>query len=111
MINLNELTLGQIKDLQNLINGTTKLTTKEDWGKQIVILQRGWVVLGDVTKEGEYFTVTNGFVIRRWGTKNGLGQLATEGKQTNTELEPTPKMRIHELTVINLIECDKDKWL
>jgi len=108
---LDELTLGEIKELRNIFSGeTTKNLQTENLGKQIVILQRGWVAIGDLTKKGEYMELDNAFVIRRWGTKNGLGQLATEGKQTNTELEPTPKMKFHELTVISLIEVNASKW-
>ena len=45
-------------------------------GKNIVILQRGWVIVGDLAKEGEYFVSQNTSVIRKWGTSRGLGQLA-----------------------------------
>ena len=109
-MNLKDLTLGQIEELQKLFGNCKTLPTKESWGKQIVILQRGWVIIADITKDGDYFTAENGYVIRRWGTNNGLGQLAIEGEQADTKLEPTPKMRFHELTVINFIKCDESKW-
>jgi hypothetical protein len=109
-MNINELTLGQIRELQKLFSETKVLGESENWGKQIVILQRGWVIVGDITKNGEYFTCENGYIIRRWGTTNGLGQLASEGKQSETKLEPTPKQRFHELTVINFIKCNEEKW-
>jgi hypothetical protein len=112
MFNINDLTLGQVKELGKLFNqsGVSKLTVEEDWGTQIVILQRGWVAVGKVTKNGDYFTIDNASIIRRWGTTKGLGQLATEGKLSNTELEPTPRMRFQELTVISFIKCDESKW-
>jgi hypothetical protein len=108
---LDDLTLGDIKQLQGLFSQETKANLNcENWGKQIVVLQRGWVAIGDLTKKGEYMELTNASIIRRWGTKQGLGQLASEGKQSNTELEPTPKMKFHELTVITTIEVDATKW-
>jgi hypothetical protein len=111
MINLDDLTLGQIKGIQKLLGAKeTNKESKEDFGKQIVILQRGWVAIGDLTKIGDYYELENAYIIRRWGTTNGLGQLASQGKQSKTELEPTPLMRFHELTVISFIKCDKNKW-
>ena len=110
---LDELTLGDIKQLKNMLSPETVSSlevVKEDWGKQIVILQRGWVAIGDLTKEGNYMELNNASIIRRWGTTNGLGQLASEGKTSDTKLEPTPKMKFHELTVISLIEVDASKW-
>ena len=108
---LDDLTLGEIKQLQGLFSqGTTENLKKEDLGKQIVILQRGWVAIGDLKKKGEYMELDNASIIRRWGTSQGLGQLATNGEQADTKLEPTPKMRFHELTVITTIEVDASKW-
>ena len=63
---LDELTLGDIKQLKNMFSNetATNLTTSEEdkWGKQIVVLQRGWVVIGDLTKKGEYMELDNAFV-------------------------------------------------
>jgi hypothetical protein len=106
---LDELTLGEIKQLQSVFSGTVNVLT-EDWGLNIVILQRGWVVMGKLKKKADYFTLTDGAVIRRWGTDKGLGQLAREGKQSETILEPTPETRFHELTVVGIIKCDESKW-
>ena len=82
----------------------------ESWGKQIVILQRGWVMVGELTKDGVYFTLTNASVIRRWGTSQGLGELATKGPLSETQLEPTPLTKFHELTMIASIQCSENKW-
>lgn len=107
-MNLGNLTWGEIKQLKDLFTNKSLIT--ENWGKQIVILQRGWVAIGDLTKKGCYMELDNAYIIRRWGTTGGLGQLAKEGKQENTELESTPRMKFHELTVISLIEVDANKW-
>lgn len=39
-----------------------------NYGRQIVILQRGWVIVGKMTRTGNDCEVTEGAVIRRWGT-------------------------------------------
>lgn len=80
-------------------------------GIRIVVLQRGWVVIGRYTRRGQNCTLTNGFVIRRWGTTNGLGQLAMSGPTNNTTLEPTPDMRFHQLTEVMNISCEEGEWL
>ena len=77
--------------------------------KYIVILQRGWVFVGDFSQEGFECKLTNASCIRRWGTTEGLGQLATQGPLEGTKLEPTPEITFHELTVIAKIKCS-EKW-
>ena len=61
--------------------------------KKIVILHRGWVVVGDVSQEGDQVVVDNASVVRRWGTSKGLGELATNGPLKNTVLDPCPTVR------------------
>ena len=78
--------------------------------RQIVILQRGWVVIGDLSKTGEEFTLSNSQIIQRWGTTKGLGQLALEGPQRETKLASAGTMRFHELTVVARMDVDVSKW-
>lgn len=76
----------------------------------IIILQRGWVVVGDLHKDGPYFVLKKGHVIRRWGTTKGLGQLAIEGPQPETILDPMTEFKFHELVAIGIMKCDESKW-
>ena len=109
-MNLDQLTLGEIKQLKSMLGGETISKDCEEWGWHIVILQRGWVMVGKLQKKGEYFKLLEGQVIRRWGTSNGLGELAIKGKLRETILEPTPETSFHELTMIGAIKCDPKKW-
>ena len=77
---------------------------------RIVILQRGWVVVGRYSQKGTQCFIDGGSVIRRWGTSKGLGQLASEGPLTDTKLESTDNIQFHELVVVASISCDSDKW-
>ena len=76
-------------------------------GINIVVLQRGWVVIGNLSKNGEYYTLNNAYVIRRWGTSEGLGELALKGKQSETVLEKTGTVKFHELTTVAILSCDE----
>lgn len=77
---------------------------------KIVVLQRGWVMIGRYSKEGETVTLENAYVIRTWGTTKGLGELAFDGKQSNTKLDKAGHVEFHVLTVVATINCDDSKW-
>jgi hypothetical protein len=76
----------------------------------IVILQRGWVVIGRYHTDGIFAWITRGGVVRRWGTSAGLGQLAAEGPSKHTILDPLPLTHWHVLTQIAVIECNTEVW-
>ena len=76
-----------------------------------MVLQRGWVIVGRVTEDHTDETVIeNAAVIRRWGTSQGLGELASKGPQTNTRLDDCPTVRVHPLTVVMSMDVDKTNW-
>ncbi|KHN50756.1 hypothetical protein OI69_13600 [Pectobacterium fontis] len=81
----------------------------ENGARYIVTLQRGWIVVGDVTKSGDYLSITNASVIERWGTSEGLGQLAISGPTDDTRLRKTSDLLTHELTVIHLMRVQNNK--
>ena len=76
----------------------------------IAILQRGWVYVGKLSKEGSQCTLTDASNIRRWGTENGLGELAAKGPLSETQLDKVGTVTFHELTTVALIECDQEVW-
>lgn len=76
----------------------------------ILILERGWVVVGKCWQEGQYIRCEDGSVIRRWGTTKGLGELASEGPRLDTKLDPIPTLRVHELRLVGAIECTQKAW-
>ena len=75
---------------------------------RIVVLQRGWVVVGRMSHEHE-IVLRDAAVIRRWGTTKGLGSLRG-GPAENTELDYAGTVRAHELGVVLTIDCDQDAW-
>lgn len=78
---------------------------------RIVILQRGWVIVGEFERDGMYGRIRRGHVIRRWGTEGvGIGQL-TKGPTEDTILDPLHGVaEFHELTVIQTITCEAEAW-
>ena len=77
---------------------------------KIVILQRGWVMVGIFSKNGTQCRLDNAAVIRKWGTTKGLGEIADGGPTKDTILDKTPPVEFHELTVIAMIQCRAEKW-
>lgn len=112
-LNINDLTLGQIKEIKKMIGVTfdsIPSASNLDNTVKIVILQRGWVVIGRYFKDGEYGRIENGYVIRAWGTVRGLGQIAEDGPTSCTKLDKTKTIRFHELTTIATIDCTESNW-
>lgn len=85
------------------------VVTPEDSPVRIVILQRGWVVVGYWTQDGENVTITRAKVIRRWGTTAGLGELV-DGPTDDTVLDPAGTVRAHILGVVATLDADTDAW-
>jgi hypothetical protein len=77
---------------------------------RIVILQRGWIMVGFFSQDGANCLLEKASVIRVWGTTKGLGEIAIGGPTNTTKLDPCPPVRFHELTVIATLDCRRDKW-
>lgn len=111
-MNINELTIGQAREIAALVSGTANTVQQpcpiQNGERYIVTLQRGWIVVGNVTKNGDYLSIDNAAVIERWGTTEGLGQLALSGPTTETRLRKTAPLLVHELTVVHLMSVVND---
>ena len=78
---------------------------------KIVILQRGWIMIGKFERNGSDCKLHNASVIRTWGTTKGLGELAKNGVQSNTKLDKCHgAVQFDYLTVVATIDCDGDSW-
>lgn len=82
----------------------------EHLGHRIVVADRGFVFVGDVTREPGKIVITAGAVIRSWGTTKGLGQLAYDGPQPGTVLDPLPRVELPERALIFMIDTAGEKW-
>ena len=83
---------------------------REPSDRKIVVLQRGWVVVGLVEEDGDKIVIHDAAVVRRWGTTQGLGELAAKGPLPETILDPAGRVEAHELAVVLTIDCDEEAW-
>ena len=103
-----QMTMTDLKELIGTSNGIASAAPIS--GVKICVLQRGWVVVGRVSQIGSTVTIDDGAVIRRWGTTRGLGEIANGGPTAETVLDPVPRVTVHELGVVAMIDCDASKW-
>lgn len=105
-----------LKDLKQLLcceksdNANTSQLGGSSW--KIVVADRGFVLHGRVSKEGEYVIIEECSCIRYWGTPSqnadsGLGYLAKNGATKETKIDSQPTTRIHELQIVQMIDCVK----
>lgn len=96
--------------MKNIVIDGVEYAPKHVGDFKIVVLDRGFVVVGNVSFDESYVVIDNCQCVRRWGTKRGLGELAMEGPKENTTLDPQPTTRVHELQVVQIIDCDGAAW-
>lgn len=77
---------------------------------RIVVLQRGWVAVGEYSKKESQCVLKKAAIVRRWGTTKGLPELASAGPLPNTVLDHSPDIKFHELTEVLSIQCNPEKW-
>ncbi len=97
----------QINDVEYVRKDSIQLPPTK---KQIVVLQRGWVVVGDVEKKDSEVVISNASVIRVWGTSKGLGELAENGASDKTKLDPCPQLSVHPLSIVFLMNVNEASW-
>lgn len=77
---------------------------------RIVILQRGWIYVGEFSKQDNLCQLKNASCIRRWGTKKGLSELVN-GVTSSTILDKCEGVvEFDWLTVVHTITVNQDKW-
>ena len=78
---------------------------------KILILQRGWVMVGRLERNGSECKLKNASIIRAWGTTKGLGEIASNGPTNKTILDPCGGLvEFDYLTVVASISVEESKW-
>ena len=75
--------------------------------KQIVVIQNGFVLMGNVTRTDDGYTIEDASVIRKWGTTRGLGEIALSGPTKETVLDPCGVVEVERHAVLMRINCMK----
>lgn len=112
MSNLDALTIGELKQLIAAIGGSNHAPVSKDesLGWNIVVLDRGFVYVGNVRTEGDWLIIDDAQNIRRWGTSGkGLGALK-DGPLPETMLDKCPTIRAYRSVVKHLLAVDGAKW-
>jgi hypothetical protein len=76
---------------------------KQDLGKQIVIIDNGFVHVGNCSISDGFLRIDDAKNLRLWGTKQGLGELAN-GPTGNTIADPIGKILVPIGRVVFFIE-------
>ena len=94
-----------------VIDGVEFESVQKSEDIRIVVLQRGWIMVGRFEREGTICKLRNASVIRSWGTTKGLGELAKDGPTPSTKLDPCNGLvEFDWLTVVASISCEVEKW-
>src|ERR1035437_939434 len=106
-INENSVFIGKVEYIRK-----DTIQSKPEYKGQvkIVILQRGWVFVGKMEKDGDNCLLHNASIIRTWGTTKGLGELS-EGPTLSTKLDKCNGIvEFDKLTIVATIACDENAW-
>lgn len=109
--NMKQITINnEVYVLEKDVQAKFKKVNIKPTKKQIVILNRGWVVIGEYSEKGDDCTLSNASVIRVWGTTKGLGELAEYGPLTSTKLDPCPSVHFNKMTMVARLDVNEEKW-
>lgn len=92
-----------IEELAALI-GAKSIPQKQDLGQNIVVLDRGFIYVGNVVIDGDFAIISEAKNIRYWGTKKGLGEL-TNGPLSETKLDEVGLIKAPMRAVIHFVPC------
>ncbi len=122
MSDIDTLTIGEAreavqrgKEIEKILGGKecakpSPSNASTDHGLQIIILDRGYVYVGNVSIDDNWVLITTARNVRRWGTTKGLGELAANGPLKDSIIDPVGTVRAPLRALIGLIECEASKW-
>jgi hypothetical protein len=76
---------------------------------KIVVLDRGFVYVGNVAIKDDFVVITGANNLRAWGTSKGLGELV-KGPLPSTKLDKVGTVRAPLRALISLIDVEQSKW-
>lgn len=76
----------------------------------IVVVEAGWVLVGETESGTKTVTIKNAHAIRVWGTDKGLGQIALNGPTSKTVLDKIGMAFVERDHIRFIIACEDSKW-
>ena len=70
----------------------------------LVILTQGFVYAGYPTRCGDYLRISGASNVRISGTTRGFGELATDGPNSKTKLDPCPEVLAPMAAVVHIMK-------
>ena len=103
-----ELSLNDMRELlcgkgANTLTATNLV--KEDHGYCIVVLDKGFVYVGEVTTDADYIYVTDAKNVRKWTGNHGLSWYATNGFSKDITLDESGDVKAPRNEIKHLIIC------
>ena len=108
-MNINDLTIGQAKELAALFGKSAASKQVIDHGLSIVVLDRGFVYIGFAKTDGEWVYIDKAKNIRYWGTSKGLGELVS-GPTSSTKLDSVGNIKVPFHALQQVIGVEVEKW-
>jgi hypothetical protein len=97
----------ELNELKEILCGERKSEEAQGstpLGQKIVVLDRGFVYVGDVYEQPDRLVILNAKNIRVWGTSQGLGELRN-GPLSGTKLDVVGEVAVYRHAVIHIITC------
>jgi len=80
-------------------------------GRCLVVADRGFVWTAEsAVFDADWAHLKNAQAVRRWGTTEGLNQLAAQGPLPSTKLDAPADLQVSRKAVIAVIPCEAAKW-
>lgn len=79
-------------------------------GFAVVVLDRGFVYVGNVVCDADWCVISDAKNIRLWGTTRGLGELVLNGPTDKTKLDDVGTVRAPMRAVISVIDSEAKQW-
>lgn len=86
------------------------IETSDFSGFAIAFADRGFVWVGDVHVTPDWVSIKGARAVRRWGTKEGLNELAQKGPLDATKLDAAADILVSRKALIGLIPTEAQKW-
>lgn len=112
-----EISMDVLKAMVDLFLGSMSVphtrvsSTPTNLGWRIVVLDRGYIYVGNCSfeAEGRLLLMTSVSNIRLWGTTKGLGELV-HGPTSTTILDTCGNLVIPVGSIISIMEIKEDSW-